>query len=939
MKLSTQMVYYIQPTDDYDTAFETAVLQADYDLFGGANEEILWKIFSMRKIYGTHGPYPWTTSFIRSDSRPYTDNEDDHKQHTIPGATALRVTFDAYTKTYAPASSGYYDDYIYVRDLNDQDIAGSPFKGRELQNRTVEVPGDTVKVWLWSYPGNNRTSKGYLVTNICAVDPLNQAPVAQADVSATEGMEPLVVTFDTSPSHDPDGSIICRTLDPGDGSKLVQLDTNTGVEHVYDRNGVGPLTGTTVFNATLTVTDNKGETNTVIIPITVHPWVALHVPGDHGTIQEAIDAAVARQEVLVEPGVYQENLDFHGKQIRVAAVQGPAETILDGGGLASVVTFQSGEGADAVLEGFTITNGLGSANSGASMGGGILCRNGSSPTIAGNVIRGNLAECGAGICADGASPVLRNNLIERNTAQGDGGGLACLNAAAPTLVYGTVSLNQAGGNGGGLCSDGTSSPEVLNSILWGDTATTGPEIQTASGTILVASSDVQGGYAGTGNINQDPLFAAASSGDFHLAWPSPCVDAGMATSLPGPRVDLDDNPRLFDGDADGTAVPDMGCFEYLTMGVPAQYATIQGAIDSALNECTVLVGPGTYLENLDFKGKRITVKSTDGPLTTVIDGHGAGSVAVFTSCEQNRTTLEGFTLTNGSGTLLTNGEWQVRGGAIYIDGACPTIRNNVITSNTATTNGGAIACVGAGNAYIFDNSISNNAASIRAGGIYCWQSSPRIEGNFLSGNRAEAGGGICVLSGEPEILNNTFSHNIADLSGGGLYASGTFEVANCVFDGNTAVFYGGGIQQDGGTLRVTNCTLFDNSATNSGGGLYSLDPNTLVTNCILWGNTALNGPQIWSTPTVTWCDVEGGFTGLGNLALDPLFVNAPAGDFHLTRRSPCIEAGDSLAPFLPDFDLDGNPRVLLGWLPCPRTHTATVDMGAHEFLARLPRVR
>jgi len=140
------------------------------------------------------------------------------------------VTFDAYTRAYYADPT--YTDYIYVRDGLDQDIPGSPFVARELQNKTVEVPGDTVKVWLWSIVDNNRTSAGYLVTNICEVDPSNQAPIAQMDVSVTEGMEPFEVVFDTSTSYDPDGTILCRTLDPGDGSPVIQLDTVNEVEHV-----------------------------------------------------------------------------------------------------------------------------------------------------------------------------------------------------------------------------------------------------------------------------------------------------------------------------------------------------------------------------------------------------------------------------------------------------------------------------------------------------------------------------------------------------------------------------------------------------------------------------------------------------------------------------------------------------------------------------------
>jgi len=56
-----------------------------------------------------------------------------------------------------------------------------------------------------------------------------------------------------------------------------------------------------------------------------------------------------------------------------------------------------------------------------------------------------------------------------------------------------------------------------------------------------------------------------------------------------------------------------------TIHVPADYATIQGAIDAAVNGDIVLVAPGTYVENLDFLGKAITVQSSDGAEVTVVD--------------------------------------------------------------------------------------------------------------------------------------------------------------------------------------------------------------------------------------------------------------------------------------------------------------------------------
>ena len=77
-----------------------------------------------------------------------------------------------------------------------------------------------------------------------------------------------------------------------------------------------------------------------------------------------------------------------------------------------------------------------------------------------------------------------------------------------------------------------------------------------------------------------------------------------------------------------------------TLKVPSQYPTIQAAIGAAANGDTVLVEPGTYVENINFIGKAITVKADKGPLVTVIDGKNPtnpdyGSVVSFRSGEKN----------------------------------------------------------------------------------------------------------------------------------------------------------------------------------------------------------------------------------------------------------------------------------------------------------------
>jgi len=95
--------------------------------------------------------------------------------------------------------------------------------------------------------------------------------------------------------------------------------------------------------------------------------------------------------------------------------------------------------------------------------------------------------------------------------------------------------------------------------------------------------------------------------------------------------------------------------------VPGDCPTIQAGIDSCSTGDTVMVSPGTYVENIDFLGKAIVVVSLYGPDSTVIDGNQEGSVVTFANGESVHSVIEGFTITNGSGTFF-DPYWEYGGG-------------------------------------------------------------------------------------------------------------------------------------------------------------------------------------------------------------------------------------------------------------------------------------
>jgi len=354
-----------------------------------------------------------------------------------------------------------------------------------------------------------------------------------------------------------------------------------------------------------------------------------------------------------------------------------------------------------------------------------------------------------------------------------------------------------------------------------------------------------------------------------------------------------------------------------TIYVPDDYSTIQEAIDASSNGETIIVRPGTYVENIDFKGKAISVRSEQGAAVTTIDGSQAESVVMFRSREGPDSILAGFTLANGEGQL----QWwpDFTGGGITCDYySSPTITNNVISGNSAAF-GCGIYCNDHSSPTITNNIISDNLPTLAGGGIYCsYSSSPTIANNTISGHN---GGGIyCFSNSSPTIMNNVIS-------------------------GNSSYRYGGAIAcQYKSSPSITNNTITGNSAWDGGGAIACFDIcSPTITNTILWKNSASSGKEIWvggssnpSTLSICHSDIEGGQSscwmapnctldwGAGMIDADPLFAHEGKLDFHLTWQSPCREAGDNASTTMPT-DFEGDPRISLN----------TADIGADEFYYHL----
>jgi hypothetical protein len=295
-----------------------------------------------------------------------------------------------------------------------------------------------------------------------------------------------------------------------------------------------------------------------------------------------------------------------------------------------------------------------------------------------------------------------------------------------------------------------------------------------------------------------------------------------------------------------------------TWFVPDDFSTIQLGIDGSIDGDTVVVRDGTYFENINFNGKAITLSSERGPVHTIIDANQIGSVVTFNSGESQNSTLEGFSIRNGVGSIGTTlfGTPILAGGGLFIDGSSPSIRD----------------------CFIYNNVLSSSGSG---GGVWCFEASPQLDKCWIYGNSA--------------------------YSGGGMFAHGTSSAPvlnECLLVGNSGGIAGGGFRLSwGGSAVLNHCTFSLNSAGNGGAiAVYMASGITELNNCILWENQGQWGPEIdvySGSVTVTYSNIKGGFIGTGNIDLDPQFVD-PVNNFDLQSSSPCIDAGDPASA--PDSD-------------------------------------
>lgn len=320
-------------------------------------------------------------------------------------------------------------------------------------------------------------------------------------------------------------------------------------------------------------------------------------------------------------------------------------------------------------------------NSGTERGGAIHNGSNCAPTMMACSFVGNTAASEGGAMCGSGQPHFLNCLFSANAAS-NGAAAFIESSGNANFTNCTIRANRADQHGGAIYGLESTS-RVANSILW---ANAPEEVYLVNGTAEITCSAIQDVWAGKGNMHSDPQFfdPAGADGvegtwddDARLSMGSPCLDAGCNdTVLPSMTVDLDGKSRIANGRVDMGAYEFNGPFCYyvdvargsdLNDGwTPKKaFATVQKGIDVAREGYTVAVAPGVYREDIDFRGKAITVAGLNGaPTLESPDGY---AVSFYTA--------------EGADSILRNFVITHCDVGIFIAGSCPTIRNVTVAGN------------------------------------------------------------------------------------------------------------------------------------------------------------------------------------------------------------------------------------------------------------------
>ena len=312
------------------------------------------------------------------------------------------------------------------------------------------------------------------------------------------------------------------------------------------------------------------------------------------------------------------------------------------------------------------------------------------------------------------------------------------------------------------------------------------------------------------------------------------------------------------------------------INVPGDYITIQSAISAASPGDSIVVDSGTYVENLNFGGKILYVRSINGPESTILAPAGGTGVKMGPGGE-----FSGFTVTGASAYF---------GAGMAVSGTGSVIRGNIFSANQQLSGGYGAAIGGNVASPIIEQNVFkyNTCDGQYLSGVVSFinGSSPVIQNNIFVDNPCRAINFVLPSSAAPLVINNTVARNLV-----GFRVSRSISAVQQIFRNN--ILYGNNTGMEAVYGTDAENPTFENNLVFGNGVDYQLMSN----------QTGING----------------------NLSSDPMFQDDINDNFMLTSGSPAIDAGSSVRA--PDNDFDNNVRPQDG----DGDGVAAVDIGAYEF--------
>jgi hypothetical protein len=253
----------------------------------------------------------------------------------------------------------------------------------------------------------------------------------------------------------------------------------------------------------------------------------IHVPADQPTIQAGINAAAAGDTVEVACGTYYEHdiVLMSGVTVRSATVQ-PGCVVIDAQHLGRIFFLDKVTGA--AVRGITLTGG----DPNFDHGGAVIAYTSSVTFDDCHFLNNQTIYEGGAIAVNTSSVTLTGCLLAGNSAGNTGGALNGWTSSY-SLDGCTLVGNTSGAQGGAICGLALDTILVSASILWGNVAAAGHEVdvRTSSAISLVcADVDTSGTWrSGAGSVtwgpllSADPLFCDPSAANYYLRSDSPCT--------------------------------------------------------------------------------------------------------------------------------------------------------------------------------------------------------------------------------------------------------------------------------------------------------------------------------------------------------------------------------------------------------------------------------